>query len=79
MKIRTIKKKEPTSLEYTFHIDDDATINCQVGGVTINMLIDSGSKSNIINDKTWDFMKQSNVIVTKQQKSSDKNFMAYGA
>lgn len=73
------QKKEPTSLDYIFHIDDDATINCQVGGVTITMLIDSGSKSNIINDKTWDFMKQSNVIVTNQQKSSDKTFMAYGA
>lgn len=43
------------------------------------MLIDSGSESNIINDKTYEHMKQSKVTVCNQLKSVNKTFMAYGA
>lgn len=75
----TSKNKEPTSIDYIFHIDDDGAVDCQVGGVNIKMLIDSGSKSNIINDTTWEYMKKSNVTVFNQQKYSDKTFLAYGA
>ncbi|CAK1596120.1 unnamed protein product [Parnassius mnemosyne] len=78
-KTETTKNRESASVDYIFHIDDDATIDCQVGGVNIKMLIDSGSRSNIINDKTWVYMKRSKVIVSNQQKSSDKTFLAYGA
>lgn len=78
-KAETPKNKEPTSVDYIFHIDDDATMDCQVGGISIKMLIDSGSRSNIINDETWEHMKKSKVIVSNQQKSSDKTFLAYGA
>lgn len=78
-KVELPKNKDHTPVDYIFHIDDDATIDCQVGGVHIKMLIDSGSRSNIINDKTWELMKKSNVIVYNQAKSSDRTFLAYGA
>ncbi|XP_026743690.1 uncharacterized protein K02A2.6-like [Trichoplusia ni] len=72
--------KPPVSnVNYIFHIDDDAEIACLVGGVNVNMLIDSGSKNNIINDKTWKYLKSNNVIVTNQQQGSDQIFMAYGS
>lgn len=78
-KIEFPKNKDNASIDYIFHIDDDATIECEVGKVNIQMLIDSGSKSNIINDITWNLMKQSNVVVSNQQGYSDKKFMAYGS
>ena len=53
-KCETPKNSDTTAVDYIFHIDDDATINCQVVGVNILMLIDSSNKSNIINDKTWE-------------------------
>ncbi|XP_075981602.1 uncharacterized protein LOC142980155 [Anticarsia gemmatalis] len=79
LKTDTTHSKESTPVDYIFHIDDDAQIDCQVGGVKIEVLIDSGSKSNIINDKTWEHMKHCNVKVSNQQKSSNKTFLAYGA
>ncbi|CAB3244910.1 unnamed protein product [Arctia plantaginis] len=78
-KVESSQNKGSTSVDYIFHIDDDAMIDCQVGGVQIQMLIDSGSKSNIINDRTWEYMKQSQVRVSNQEKLSDKTFLAYGA
>lgn len=72
--------KPPVSnVNYIFHIDDDAEITCQVGGVNVNMLIDSGSKNNIINDKTWEYLKSKAVVVSNQQPGSDQVFMAYGS
>lgn len=43
------------------------------------MLIDSGSKNNIINDKTWEYLKSKAVVVSNQQPGSDQVFMAYGS
>lgn len=46
--------------DYVFHIDRDDKIPCAIGGVQITMLIDSGSKSNLLSGKTekikgWSF------------------------
>lgn len=43
------------------------------------MLIDFGSKHNIINDTTWNNLKKCNVQVYNQVKNSSKMFMAYGS
>lgn len=67
------------NINYIFHIDDDAEIACQVGGINMNMLIDSGSKNNIITDKTWEYLKSNAVVVSNQQRGSEKIFMAYGS
>lgn len=79
LKVETPKNTKSTSVHKICHIDDEATIDCQVGGVNIKMLIDSGSKCNILNGATWAHMKQSKVIVSNHQRSSDKKFLAYGA
>lgn len=71
--------KPKSSIDYIFHLNDDATISCQLGGVNIDMVIDSGSKSNIINDKTWMSLKEKLVQVTNQEKSPNKTFLAYGS
>ncbi|XP_043471652.1 uncharacterized protein K02A2.6-like [Leptopilina heterotoma] len=68
-----------SAIDYIFHIDDDATITCQIGGVNLEMLIDSGSKCNIICEKSWDFLKSQNCKVKSQDRNPDKIFMAYGA
>lgn len=72
-------KSIPPNINYVFHIDDDAEITCQVGGVKVKMLIDSGSKTNIIDDKTWEYLKSNAVGAVNQQKGSDQVFMAYGS
>ncbi|XP_060808134.1 uncharacterized protein LOC132903569 [Amyelois transitella] len=76
-KIKTSKPAE--DVHYIFQIDGDDTIVCTLGGVNIDMLIDSGSKCNIINDATWENLKSLNIIVKNQVKSPQKNFVAYGS
>ncbi|KYB29405.1 hypothetical protein TcasGA2_TC031970 [Tribolium castaneum] len=64
-------------VDYVFQIDDDSTIQCNVGGVAINMLIDSGSKSNIIYDQTWQLLKEAKINVWDQIKNPEKLLFAY--
>lgn len=71
--------KTNTEIDYIFHIDADDTINCQIGGVEVPLLIDSGSKCNILTDRTWSHLKTLAVQVSNQQKSTDRVFMAYGS
>lgn len=56
----------------------DDLIWCKVGGVPIEMLIDSGSTYNLIDDKTWSCMRQNGVQVFNERFDSNKKFMAYG-
>ena len=60
-------------------MDDDSKINCNIGGVDVELLIDSGSASNIISDKTWVHLKDCGVQVTNQISNPDKTFMGYGS
>nr|CAH7764304.1 unnamed protein product [Callosobruchus chinensis] len=64
-----INNVEPEELDYVFQIDDDSVIKCNLGGVPLDMLIDSGSKTNIIDDKT----------VYDQIKNPTKLLFAYGS
>ena len=40
----TKKESDKSKIDYIFHLDDDRTIKCNIGGVIVDMLIDSGSK-----------------------------------
>lgn len=48
-----------------------------VGGVTTNMLIDSGSVSNMIGKDTWAAMKKSKIQYTNAKKNVDPNSKLY--
>ncbi|XP_055592724.1 uncharacterized protein LOC129744294 [Uranotaenia lowii] len=63
-----------------YRIDDekDEMVTCEIGGVSIEMLIDSGSTHNLIDDRTWEFMKMKGVSYQSERKDSTKRFLAYG-
>ncbi|XP_055589932.1 uncharacterized protein LOC129742110 [Uranotaenia lowii] len=63
---------------YNVEETDDDLIKCIVGGVAIEILIDSGSKYNLIDDTTWEVMKLQNVTVSNIRFDNKKNFRAYG-
>ncbi|CAG9137613.1 unnamed protein product, partial [Plutella xylostella] len=73
------KTKPVEEVDYIFHIDGDDTITCTLGDVQIDMLIDSGSKCNIISDVAWENLKSSGIRVENQIKNPDKKLMAYGS
>lgn len=55
-----LEQDEPES--FIFNIGDgDEYLWTKIGGVLIQVLIDSGSSKNIIDDKTWQYMKQHGV------------------
>ncbi|KAJ8977867.1 hypothetical protein NQ317_004776 [Molorchus minor] len=64
-------------VNYIFHLDSDTTLRCEIGGVKMTMIIDSGSKNNIVDDKTWEYLKRERIIVKDQRKSPEKKFMSY--
>lgn len=67
--------------EYVFCITDCEVKNeiiCKIGGIKIKIVVDSGSKFNLIDEKSWSDLKSKKVAVVNQRKGSDKIFKAYG-
>lgn len=57
---------------------DEELITCRIGGVDVVMLIDSGSKHNLIDDTTWNLMKLRDVQISNLRTDNSKQFLAYG-
>lgn len=66
-------------IDYIFNIGDDAKVTCNIGGVNVEMLIDSGCKHNLITDQTWNKLKKNKVQVCNQEANPAKTFVAYGS
>lgn len=64
--------------EYLFFLGNDETIACNVGGVKIDMVLDTGCQSNIITEPVWTLMKAQGVKVSNSTKTVDKTFKAFG-
>lgn len=75
----SVQSGNDEGVQYIFNVNDDATIRCEIGGVYLKMLIDSGCRSNLISDETWDYLKRNNVSCSNQIKEPRKIFLAYGS
>ena len=78
--IRNIQE-EPVNIPeigYLFHLNGSNSMKCSVGGVLIEMIIDSGASGNMITSKTWKLMKERKVKLLFQNKETDRTFFAYG-
>ncbi|XP_013167322.1 PREDICTED: uncharacterized protein K02A2.6-like [Papilio xuthus] len=75
----TVNSVENEEIQYIFNLNDDATIKCEIGGVKLDMLIDSGCKLNLISNKTWKLLKENKIICDKQVKKPNKILLAYGS
>lgn len=72
-----------TEKEYIFHIEQSGDrakneMECTIGGVKMTVVIDSGTKRNVIDVLAWEYLKANNVTVVHQSTSSNVNFRAYG-
>lgn len=75
----TVNSLDDEEVQYIFNLNEDATVKCEVGGVNLEMLVDSGCKLNLIPDKTWEYLKNNRVRCHKQVKEPNKILMAYGS
>lgn len=80
--IKTISVGEASESEeeYCFHLEDDtqdSDIIIEIGGVNINVVIDSGASCNVVDDKTWSFLKSRKIKVIDSEAGSSKVIRAY--
>ncbi|XP_055586012.1 uncharacterized protein K02A2.6-like [Uranotaenia lowii] len=58
--------------------DGDEMMWLKIGGVLIQMLVDSGSSKNIIDFTTWEYMKQQGVKVRQPERLPNTTLRGYG-
>ncbi|XP_055612518.1 uncharacterized protein K02A2.6-like [Uranotaenia lowii] len=70
-----------TGSEYIFNVtssDSDCELQCQIGGVLVSAVIDSGSKYNILSQANWEHLKGKKVNVSNQRRETSLMLKAYG-
>ncbi|XP_063547649.1 uncharacterized protein K02A2.6-like [Cydia strobilella] len=72
-------KKARVEVDYVFNIDNDAIIECTLGGIKTKLLVDSGCKPNLITGETWESLKSLGAIATNQTPNPTRSLMAYGS
>lgn len=77
-------KHDPTNAHekvyYAFYTgNEENIIQCKVGGVKLDMLVDSGSDANLVSDAAWTELKARNVSVFSSTKGSARILKAYGS
>lgn len=77
----TVKLVTSDENEYVFCITEGEgsnVIECKIGNITTKAIVDSGSKFNLMDEKSWSDMKAKKILVSNQRKETDKVFKAYG-
>ena len=80
---RSISKyTEPDDETYIFTVKDSFSANrliVNVGGVPLDMIIDSGATCNVIDKNTWAFLKAQKLFKCISHARTDKTLFAYGS
>ena len=66
--------------EYVFAIaggDHGGRVEVNVGGIPVEMIIDSGASANVISQASWEQLKKCHIKCVSQQNT--KKLYAYGA
>ena len=67
--------------EYAFHVSGDnaSTVSVSIGGVNLDMLVDSGATSNIIGEETWEKLKAQGIKCASSAAPSGKKLYAHAS
>lgn len=77
----TVNQIVDAETEYVFHVtttNNDGEVQCEIGGVAASVVIDSGSKYNLLSESVWQQMKSNKVVVSNQTREVSKVFKVYG-
>lgn len=79
-------KEEPSDCDerkkvyYAFYGGNESNVlHGEIGGVPVNVLIDSGADANLIRLETWERMKDRKAHVSKSSKGSSRVLKGYGS
>ncbi|KXJ68118.1 hypothetical protein RP20_CCG005609 [Aedes albopictus] len=65
---------------YCFYFGNESNIlECTIGGISLNMLVDSGSDVNLIHAAAWESLKQKRVTVQEMEKGAREIIKGYGS
>lgn len=65
---------------YAFYSGNESNvIPCVVGGIELEMLVDSGADANLISNESWCKLKEERVQVVSSTKGSNRVLKAYGS
>jgi DNA repair exonuclease SbcCD ATPase subunit len=68
---------------YAFHLPDSrnrgSTIKANIGGVDMQILVDSGATKNIVDETTWEWLKQHRIICASKVASRQKKLYHYAS
>lgn len=71
--------EEHEKVYYAFYGGNESNVlNGTIGGIPVNMLIDSGADANLVRLETWEMMKNKKVHVLKSSKGSSRVLKGYG-
>ncbi|XP_053685705.1 uncharacterized protein K02A2.6-like [Sabethes cyaneus] len=79
--MNVVKHIADEQTEYVFNIttlDGNVEIRCEIGGVTVSAVIDSGSKYNLLSESNWERLKEKKINVSNQRREASMVFKAYG-
>lgn len=65
--------------EYLFHIDGMDKVPVKVGGVEVELIVDSGATVNVLSVTDWEYLKTRHVKVSAQDPASAKKLLSYGS
>ncbi|XP_062557092.1 uncharacterized protein K02A2.6-like [Armigeres subalbatus] len=69
-----------TKVYYAFYGGNDSNVlSGIIGGVAVNVLIDSGAEANLIRLETWEILKRMKVTVLASTKASSRVLKGYGS
>ncbi|XP_055623066.1 uncharacterized protein K02A2.6-like [Toxorhynchites rutilus septentrionalis] len=54
-------------------------VTCEIGGINIDLLVDSGAEANLITEKAWNILKTRGVEVKFSEKGSDRILRGYAS
>lgn len=80
-KTEAVQNVSDECVQYVFQISTKKVnneISCKIGGIGTTMIVDSGSKFNLMDKDKWNQLKALNVKVSEQKKGSNQTFKAYG-
>lgn len=70
----------PEKVYYAFYGGNESnTLDCTIGGFSLNVLIDSGADANLIRHETWEMMKNAKIRVLKSTKGCTRVLRGYGS
>lgn len=78
--VEASEKEDSKKTYYAFYTGNDSNIiECEVGGVHIDMLVDSGAEVNLVSEAAWEVLKAKGVRVKVSEKGSKHVLKGYAS